>query len=390
MGATQVVMYADDIYVRSPHTPANYNKGWAKWCADVHDQFRARMRTVAAPDYGYTSAGGPAFFRPNTSAGWVQLSNVPKDAVFMINRLAGTDACNAAAIGDNNGIGNSSGVGYPANYDNSDPIFGTSLDPYSCRNGDLFIEGVVSRSRTFAAENNVYLTGGIRYSDRNEHTNAIPQNSDDVLGVVAQENVFIYNPPIKPCQGCADTYYRYPRGPYPLPVLEAELGAGVKGAPLNRPMPWTAAELQGYRNVPATLGPADPYVLRGKLPNKVGWLSMPQFDGVIVAETGAFVLENPLMHNRAATIGGGGRSPSLSAVVTGALYSRYAPLLHIEFETGTGEVKMHGLHGEYISDSRLARTMPPGFNGLSVTMYRLAGEAEIGSKHLSADHQFAP
>ena len=390
VGATQVVMFADDIYVRSPHTPPHANAGWAPWCHSVRNQFSQRSRTTTRPDIGFTSATGEPYLLPRNTDEWVKLSNVRAGAVFVIEHIQGTNACSPTNVGDNDGIGNYTGVGFPANRDDSDPLLGTTLDPYNCRNGDLFIDGVVARSRTFAAEDNVYLTGGIRYSDRAASDNAIPNNSDDVLGVVAQRNVFIYNPPSRECNRCGEDYYRFPRSPYPLPVLEKELGAGVNGAAFGEVMPWTAGEQAGYRTVPTELGPADRNAIRGKIPRLIGWHAMPQFDGIFVAETGAFMLENPLMHNRPALVGPGNASQALSAIITGAVYSRYAPLLHIDYETASGEVNMYGLHGHYMSDPRLARTLPPGFNGLSVTMYRLTGMAEVGTNHLTADHQYAP
>jgi hypothetical protein len=60
-------------------------------------------------------------------------------------------------------------------------------EPYGCDNGDLFVRGSVNGATTIAAENFVYITGDLTYAD--------PQ--DDVLGVVGQNAVMVWNP-IKP------------------------------------------------------------------------------------------------------------------------------------------------------------------------------------------------
>jgi hypothetical protein len=59
--------------------------------------------------------------------------------------------------------------------------------PYGCDKGDLFVKGSVNGATTVAAENYVYITDDLRYAD--------PQ--DDVLGVVGQNAVMVWNP-VKP------------------------------------------------------------------------------------------------------------------------------------------------------------------------------------------------
>jgi hypothetical protein len=63
----------------------------------------------------------------------------------------------------------------------------SASEPYGCDNGDLFVKGVVNGATTIAAENFIYITDNLTYAD--------PQG--DVLGVVGQNAVMVWNP-IKP------------------------------------------------------------------------------------------------------------------------------------------------------------------------------------------------
>ncbi|WP_019137110.1 hypothetical protein [Cellulomonas massiliensis] len=58
---------------------------------------------------------------------------------------------------------------------------------YGCRNGDVFVEGRVNASATIGAENYIYVTGDLTYKDSSE-------TSDDLLGLVGQNAVFVWNP----------------------------------------------------------------------------------------------------------------------------------------------------------------------------------------------------
>lgn len=391
MGSTQVLLHGDDVYVRSPHTPAEFNRNSAPWCRAVAGDFYGRRRDLTRPDIMFQDAQAGRALNPTHPVTWVKLADVPTDAIFVIERIPPQLDCEHSVTGDNDGWGNYTGVGFPANRDDSDPLLGTNVGPYDCRNGDLFIDGAAARRKTFAAEDNIYLTGGIRYTDRDMNSNYLPANADDALGLVAQRNVFIYNPPSRDSRNRNDRFFRYPRSPYILPVNESELKQAESGRYRQNQGPWGSGQLNKWRAIPTYLGPSSKQPQRTQIPSDHSWLNMPIFDGVIVAETGAFLLENPLMHNRPTTISSDTRSTALSAVVTGAVFSRYAPLLHIDYQTAAGEVKMHGLHGHYINDPRLERTLPPGFTGLSVTAYRLIGFAEVGSHlHLEASHQYSP
>jgi hypothetical protein len=60
----------------------------------------------------------------------------------------------------------------------------SSYKHYDCRAGDVFIEGQMSGQMTVAADNFVYITGDLTYRDK----------ATDVLGLVGNNAVFVYNP----------------------------------------------------------------------------------------------------------------------------------------------------------------------------------------------------
>ncbi|MEO7897347.1 MAG: hypothetical protein ABIR65_08635 [Pseudolysinimonas sp.] len=59
-----------------------------------------------------------------------------------------------------------------------------SYKHYDCRAGDVYIEGQMSGQMTVAADNFVYVTGDLTYKDK----------AVDVLGLVGNNAVFVYNP----------------------------------------------------------------------------------------------------------------------------------------------------------------------------------------------------
>ncbi len=65
------------------------------------------------------------------------------------------------------------------------PISSQSDTPaYSCRNGDLYVSGTMSGALTIATDNYIYVTGDLKYNDKNS----------DILGLVGQNAVWVYNP----------------------------------------------------------------------------------------------------------------------------------------------------------------------------------------------------
>ncbi|WP_433930573.1 hypothetical protein [Curtobacterium flaccumfaciens] len=76
------------------------------------------------------------------------------------------------------------GLGYPLNGE----FTGTRGDAgyYGCRSGDAFVSGSFGGQMTLAAENFLYVTGNIVYQNG--------RTSDDMLGLVGQKAVSVYNP----------------------------------------------------------------------------------------------------------------------------------------------------------------------------------------------------
>ncbi|WIE64699.1 hypothetical protein DEI99_015915 [Curtobacterium sp. MCLR17_036] len=76
------------------------------------------------------------------------------------------------------------GLGYPL----ANEFTGSRGDAgyYGCRSGDVFVSGSFGGQMTVAAENFVYVTGSIVYQNG--------RSSDDMLGLVGQKAVSVYNP----------------------------------------------------------------------------------------------------------------------------------------------------------------------------------------------------
>jgi hypothetical protein len=62
----------------------------------------------------------------------------------------------------------------------------SDLNTYSCRNGDVFLEGTLDGQLTIAAENNIDLTWHTTYEDG--------VSGDDLLGLIANNYIEIYHP----------------------------------------------------------------------------------------------------------------------------------------------------------------------------------------------------
>ncbi|QGQ19372.1 hypothetical protein GC089_09185 [Cellulomonas sp. JZ18] len=82
---------------------------------------------------------------------------------------------------------NSNSIGFPYKGSKSSetevPPFSSA---YSCRAGDVFVQGTLKGKATVAAENYVYVTGDIAYTDRGE--------GGDMLGLVGNNAVWVWNP----------------------------------------------------------------------------------------------------------------------------------------------------------------------------------------------------
>ncbi len=77
-----------------------------------------------------------------------------------------------------------SSVQFPASGELT-PNGSSSANPaYGCRNGDLFVSGTLKGALTLAAENYIYVTGDLVYSDP----------ATDILGLVGNGAVWVWNP----------------------------------------------------------------------------------------------------------------------------------------------------------------------------------------------------
>lgn len=62
--------------------------------------------------------------------------------------------------------------------------YSSGVSPYGCRSGDVFVKGAFKGAMTIAAENYVYVTGDLKYTD----------TSKDILGLVGNGAVWVWNP----------------------------------------------------------------------------------------------------------------------------------------------------------------------------------------------------
>ncbi len=89
-------------------------------------------------------------------------------------RLGGGYSAPAAC----SGTVNRNNLGYPVNNEDAPD------NAYMCRNGDVFISGVLEGRVTVTAENNIYVVGDVTYDDVDR----------DALGLVGQNAVIVWNP----------------------------------------------------------------------------------------------------------------------------------------------------------------------------------------------------
>jgi hypothetical protein len=75
-------------------------------------------------------------------------------------------------------------IGYPLS---NESVSATIATAYNCKKGDVFVEGTVNGEVTVNADNYAYVTGDIQYSTD-------PAAVDSVLGLIAQNQVWVWNP----------------------------------------------------------------------------------------------------------------------------------------------------------------------------------------------------
>lgn len=154
----------------------------------VRSPWTKATRVAGAP---VTSGSKPAECgTPGTKVGELGHANganvaVPDYNVVYVQNIPGTSSDPNYAVppassckgADTSKTGN--GIGYPISGE-----VAPRTDSYSCKSGDVFIEGSMNGRMTIASENYIYLTNDIRYVDE----------SDDVLGLIGNNAVFVWNP----------------------------------------------------------------------------------------------------------------------------------------------------------------------------------------------------
>lgn len=100
--------------------------------------------------------------------------NYPSSSSTWVNGFPPRYSCTGA---DGKTAGD--GVGFPAAKEQA-----PTSTSYSCTAGDAFVRGGFGGNATIAANNYVYITGDITYDNP----------SKDLLGLIGQNNVYVYNP----------------------------------------------------------------------------------------------------------------------------------------------------------------------------------------------------
>lgn len=112
----------------------------------------------------------------------IYVQNVPTlttDPNYSKNPPSGFTCGNTAAGGWSYGS-----TGYPVSNEIT-PDGSTSAKPaYGCKNGDVYVKGVLKGALTIGAENYVYITGDLTYSD----------TAKDILGLIGNNAVWVWNP----------------------------------------------------------------------------------------------------------------------------------------------------------------------------------------------------
>jgi len=170
-GPTSIVLNAGGtMTIRSPWTKVTRVVG--EPASSGSDNAACGMSGTSAGQLG--SAAGATV--PVLNANLLFVQNVPVRSADPNYRSATTwpsgQSATTCAAGN--------GIGYPVATENVASISSS----YGCRNGDAFIKGALKGTMTVATDNFLYVTGDIIYSDA----------STDVLGLVAQSALWVWNP----------------------------------------------------------------------------------------------------------------------------------------------------------------------------------------------------
>jgi hypothetical protein len=101
----------------------------------------------------------------------------------------------ANATGKPTCVNNGNAIGYPQNSDDSQ---------YPCQAGDVFVEGVMKGQATIASENDIYVTGDLTYQG-----GVTGGSANDILGLVANNYVYVYHPVNCGNNGCSNVSYSH-------------------------------------------------------------------------------------------------------------------------------------------------------------------------------------
>lgn len=173
-GPTQIVFNSDGtMTIRSP---------WTKKTNVVGDTPTSGSTPTACgtPGSGAGQLGGSAgqtLTVPDNNVIYVQ--NVPTSATDPNYSLT-----TPAGLTVSTGANGANGLGYPMANEVTPQGATSALPAYGYKNGDVFVKGTLKGHVTVAAENYIYATGDVKYSD----TNA------DMLGLVGNNAVWVWNP----------------------------------------------------------------------------------------------------------------------------------------------------------------------------------------------------
>jgi len=133
------------------------------------------------------NTGGATFATPTDNLIFVQ--SVSADSTDPNYWASGTKptnfTCNTGTTGTRSKEGFVFGsFAYPTTNESA-PLTSKQLTPaYGCRNGDAYTSGTLSGHLTIASQNYIYIVGDLLYNN----------NSQDLLGLVAQNAVWVWNP----------------------------------------------------------------------------------------------------------------------------------------------------------------------------------------------------
>lgn len=182
-GPTSITFLSDGrMTVRSPYTRATQIAGDPAASGTAP----AMCGTPGTGTGALGSATGQTIKVPANNLVYVQ--NVPASSSDPNYWASGTRPAGFSCTGaDGSTAGN--GIGFPAKNETTSTI--KTATPYACTTGDVFVKGTFKGAATVAAQNFVYITDDLLYSDK----------TSDLLGLVGQRAVWVYNPVTSSCVG---------------------------------------------------------------------------------------------------------------------------------------------------------------------------------------------